>query len=165
MLLYEYMKLVTMSRLLIVTFVVTLPLDTLNAASAGAIQAASFVDKFNEIILFPTIALLSAVALLVFLWGVAEYFMNATSDQGREQGVKHITWGIIGLVIMLSAFAILKIAAGTFGLDTQLDCASDPTRAGCEDAFVLPGSSGGGIDGGGSGSGIDGGSSGGGIDP
>lgn len=131
------MKISAFSKVSSIALVLALPIITFAAPSAGATEAAKFVDKFNTIILFPTIALLSAVALLVFLWGVAEYFMNATSDQGREQGVKHITWGIIGLVVMLSAFAILKIAAGTFGLGSQLDCASDPSKAGCENKFKL----------------------------
>jgi uncharacterized membrane protein YgcG len=132
------------------------------AASTAATEASKFVGKFNTIILFPTIALLSAVALLVFLWGVAEYFMNATSDQGREQGVKHITWGIIGLVVMLSAYAILSIAASTIGFGKQLDCASDPNGAGCAGVFSIPASGGSGGSGsggsGGSGSGGSGGS-------
>ena len=104
----------------------------------AATEAASFVQKFNDIILFPTIALLSAVAFLVFLWGCAQYFMNATNDKGREEGVKHITYGIIGLVVMLSAYAIMQIAASTFGLDKQLNCANNPTQGGCDDAFTLP---------------------------
>ncbi|MFT7644440.1 MAG: hypothetical protein ACI9BF_000084 [Candidatus Paceibacteria bacterium] len=79
--------------------------------------AKSFVDKLNTIILFPTIALLSGVALLMFIWGCAEYFMNAANEEARRTGVSHITYGIIGLVIMLSAFSILSIVAGTFGLD------------------------------------------------
>jgi hypothetical protein len=104
----------------------------------AAQEAAGFVEKFNSIILYPTIALLSAVAFLVFLWGVAEYFFNATNDQARQEGVKHITYGIIGLVVMLSAFTILSIAAATFGLNDQLDCANDPSGAGCDSAFTLP---------------------------
>ncbi|MBP6881174.1 MAG: hypothetical protein KBC35_00960 [Candidatus Pacebacteria bacterium] len=137
------MKKTALLKFIPATLVLALPVITLAAPSAGATEAAKFVGKFNTIILFPTIALLSAVALLVFLWGVAEYFFNATSDQGREQGVKHITWGIIGLVIMLSAYAILKIAVCTFGLCTQLDCASDPTKAGCENVFTIPAKNGG----------------------
>ena len=104
----------------------------------AAAEAASFVAKFNEIILFPLIALLSAVAFLVFLWGCAQYFINATNEPARQQGVKHITFGIIGLVVMLSAFAILGIATSTFGLDKQLECANDPSGTNCEQAFVIP---------------------------
>lgn len=104
----------------------------------AASEAASFVAKFNEVILFPTITLLSGVAFLVFLWGCAEYFIHANNDAARQQGVKHITWGIIGLVVMLSAFAILNIFAGTIGLNDELRCADDPTAVGCENAFVIP---------------------------
>ena len=104
----------------------------------AAAEAASFVAKFNDIILYPLIALLSAVAFLVFLWGCAQYFINATNDQARQQGVKHITFGIIGLVVMLSAFAILRIATGTFGLGDQLECANDPSGTNCGNAFVIP---------------------------
>lgn len=103
----------------------------------AANEAAGFVTKFNEVILFPTIALLSAVAFLVFIWGCVEYFLKADNDQARQQGVKHITYGILGLVVMVSAFAILQIATATFGLDTQLDCATDPTASGCDSAFSL----------------------------
>ncbi|USN92236.1 MAG: hypothetical protein H6782_00205 [Candidatus Nomurabacteria bacterium] len=90
----------------------------------AANQAACFVAKLNDVILYPTIALLSAVAFLVFLWGCGQYFMNATNDQARQDGVKHITYGIIGLVVMLSAFTILAIAANTFGLSGDLDSAT-----------------------------------------
>jgi hypothetical protein len=89
------------------------------------------------------------VAFLVFLWGCAQYFMNATNDTAREEGSKHITYGIIGLVIMVSAYAILQIAVGTFGLNQQLDCANNPALPGCEGAFTLPDN--GGQTGGGSG--------------
>jgi hypothetical protein len=117
-----------------------LPLLTfaVSAQDKAAAEAASFVVKFNAIILYPLIALLSAVAFLVFLWGCAQYFINATNDQARQQGVKHITFGIIGLVVMLSAFAILSIATSTFGLDDQLKCANNPSLSGCDKAFTVP---------------------------
>lgn len=100
-------------------------------------EASSFVDKVNHIIVFPFITLLSAIAFLVFLYGCAEYIMNASSDKGREQGVKHITWGIIGLVVMVSAWAIFSLATGTFGLNDELDCAKDPSKGGCDKAFEI----------------------------
>lgn len=89
--------------------------------SPGAAEAMSFVATLNSVILFPLITLLFAVAFLVFLFGCAQYIMGANNPSAREQGVKHITYGIIGLVIMLSAWAILSIAAGTFGLQGDLE--------------------------------------------
>ena len=67
-------------------------------------------------ILFPLMTLMVAVALLVFIYGMYEYVRNAESDEGRSAGQKHMLYGIIGLLVMISAYAILKIAAGTFGL-------------------------------------------------
>jgi hypothetical protein len=70
---YVYEKISFVQRSIQSLLALALPIITFAAPSAGATEAAKFVDKFNTIILFPTIALLSAVALLVFLWGVAEY--------------------------------------------------------------------------------------------
>ncbi len=104
--------------------------------NAAADKAAGFVAKLNDIILFPLITLLLAVALLVFIIGCTQYIMNADNSSAREQGVKNITYGIIGMVIMVSAWAILSLVAGTFGLTEQLDCAADDE--GCSSAFTLP---------------------------
>ncbi len=120
--------------------VLAIPLTTLaqTPQQKAAQEAGNFVGKFNAIILFPAIAILSSVAFLVFLYGAAEYVMNSGSDQGRQQGVKHITFGIIGLLVMVSAYALLTIATGTFGLDDELDCADDPSNAACASAFTIP---------------------------
>lgn len=88
-------------------------------------QAYSFVQKFNEVILFPTIALLSAIALLIFIYGCFTYIVRSGDPAARTQGVQHITWGIVGLVVMLSAYTILSIFAGTFGLQDELDTANE----------------------------------------
>ena len=101
----------------------------------AAIEAGKFVTDLNEIILFPLIALLSGVAFLIFMYGCVAYVFNAENEQARSEGKKHILYGIIGLVIMISAYGLLTIATGTFGLKKQLDCANDPTIAGCGDAF------------------------------
>jgi len=101
----------------------------------AGIEAARFVAKVNQIILYPLIALIMGVAFLVFLYGSAEYIMNADNESARAEGRKHILWGIIGLTVMVSAFAIIQIAITTFGLNTTLDCAVDPTASGCANIF------------------------------
>jgi hypothetical protein len=105
--------------------------------AAAVAEASSFVAKLNNAILFPLIALLSGIALLFFIYGCAVYILNAQSETAREEGKKNITYGIIGLVVMAAAYAILSIAAGTFGLNDQLKCANDPTATGCADAFKV----------------------------
>lgn len=103
----------------------------------AAIEAGDFVTRLNNAILFPLIALLTGIAFLYFLWGCAQYIMNANNDAAREDGKKHIMYGLIGLVVMMSAFAILSLAVNTFGLEKTLDCADNPTMSGCETVFKL----------------------------
>ncbi len=89
-------------------------------------SAQGFLMKINENFLYPLITLMMAVAVLVFLYGCFEYVRNSTSEEGRATGQRHIMWGIIGLLIMTSAYAILAIAAGTFGLGDDLERANTP---------------------------------------
>lgn len=98
-------------------------IPTVHAASKAQISAQCFVDKINDAILFPLIALMMALAFLFFLYGAFEYVRNAANEAGRETGRRHLMYGVIGMMVMLSALALLKIAAGTFGLGLPtVDC-------------------------------------------
>jgi phosphotransferase system glucose/maltose/N-acetylglucosamine-specific IIC component len=89
-------------------------------AHAQAEQVAfSFVQRVNEVIVFPLIILLTTIALLVFLWGGFQFVVNAGNEAGRQKGRSQMLWGIIGLLVMLSAYAILTIATNTIGVDVD----------------------------------------------
>ena len=79
--------------------------------------ALTVVQKVNTVIIFPLITLLLGVALLVFLWGVAEYVRGSASDEVRRTGRQHMLWGAIGMFVMVSALAILRLATATVGAD------------------------------------------------
>jgi ABC-type thiamin/hydroxymethylpyrimidine transport system permease subunit len=101
-----------------------------NPQQEAAEAAKLLVDKIDTIIIFPVITLLTAVAFLIFIYGAAIYIVNANNDSARAEGKKSITYGLIGMTIMISAYAIFRIGVGTFGLNEQLDCATNPTE-GC----------------------------------
>jgi hypothetical protein len=105
--------------------------------SPGMAEAHAFVEKVNEVILYPLIMLLMGIALLIFIWGCYEYLTHSNESAAREAGQMHILWGIVGMFIMLVAYGILGIAAGTFGLDDELDCANDPTNSNCLDTDLM----------------------------
>ncbi len=86
------------------------PQEKAEAAAQG------FLDKFEAAFVFPLVTLLLGIAFLVFLFGVFEYIKGSASESERAKGQKHILFGIIGMVIMLSAVAILTVARGTFGV-------------------------------------------------
>lgn len=86
------------------------------AEAAHIVAAKSMLSRIEAVILFPLMTLMMSVALLFFLFGIYEYVRSADSDEARAAGQQHMLYGIIGLLVMVSAYAILKIAAGTFGI-------------------------------------------------
>ncbi len=92
-----------------------------NIRQQAAQEAQSFVETFNQVFLYPLITLLTAVALLFFVYGAFEYVLNADNEQARSQGAKHMLFGIIGLFVMLSAFAIMRLFAATIGVEDVLE--------------------------------------------
>lgn len=86
------------------------------ADAAHVVAAKGLLARIENAILFPLMTLMMAVAFLFFLWGAYEYVLHADDSGARETGKTHMLYGIIGLLVMISALAILKIAAGTFGV-------------------------------------------------
>jgi len=86
------------------------------AYAAASDVARGFLAKLNDIIIYPLITLMMAVALLVFLYGCFIFITNAANDGERSRGRQHILWGIVGMVVMVSAYAILTVATGTFDI-------------------------------------------------
>lgn len=83
-------------------------------SSNATCVAQGFLDKLNTAVFFPLIILLTGVALFMFLWGGFLFVMNAHNPTARERGRKHMIYGVIGLLVMVSAAAILGIAANSF---------------------------------------------------
>jgi hypothetical protein len=79
--------------------------------------AVSIVTTVKNVIIYPLVTLMFVVAMVVFLWGVFEYVKGGTEEAARATGKRHMIFGVIGFVVMLSAVAILNIALGTVGLE------------------------------------------------
>lgn len=62
------------------------------------------------------IPLIVTIALVVFMYGVVEYMINADKEEKRAEGRKYMLWGIISLFVMLSIFGILAVLGNTFDL-------------------------------------------------
>jgi hypothetical protein len=88
----------------------------LAADGQHVIEAKNLLAKIEANILFPLMSLMLTLALLLFLWGAFQYVANADSDEGRDTGRRHMLYGIIGMLVMTSGLAILRIVANTFGI-------------------------------------------------
>ncbi len=89
--------------------------DKLKAAASG-LDIAPFLNNVNKFVLNPIISLLFALALLVFFWGLFVFIAKADSPEERENGKRKLLWGVIGMFIMVSVYAIIRIILGTFGV-------------------------------------------------
>ena len=76
-----------------------------------------FIVKVQDAILTPIITLLSLAAFVLFLWGIVEFIASAENEEKRRVGQQHMIWGIIGLVIIFGAGAIVQLIANTIGVD------------------------------------------------
>lgn len=83
--------------------------------AAGAVVN-DFLGRVVVQIINPIILLLSAIAFVVFIWGVFEFIAHAGDEKRRTQGKEAILWGIVGLAVIFGAYGIINTVLGTFNL-------------------------------------------------
>jgi len=94
---------------------------------AQDLEALSFVasrgagSTFEDLVIFivddilnPLIVLIIALALIYFLWGMANFILHADDEQARSKGKQVMVWGIIALFVMVSVWTLVKILQNTF---------------------------------------------------
>src|SRR3990167_5952691 len=74
----------------------------------------SFLGNVKQMIVDPLITLLFALAVVYFLYGLVEFMMNQDNDEKKTTGKSHMVWGVVGIAIMISVFAILTVIIDTF---------------------------------------------------
>lgn len=80
-------------------------------------------DLFNYatcIISTAVIPLLFALAMVMFIWGVIQYVINAQEEAKREKGRQFMIWGIIALAVMVSVWGLVGILRNTFGIQNVI---------------------------------------------
>ncbi len=80
---------------------------------ARALTTNELLNAISRNIINPFIFLLFAAAFLVFIWGLVQFVGNLDNEESRSQGVKHMVWGIVGMVIMVSVNGIIAIINNT----------------------------------------------------
>lgn len=85
------------------------------------------LGRIISYIVNPIIYFLVGLAVIYFLYGVFNFVRNAESSEKRIIGAKHIFWGVIGIAIMFSVFALVKVIQNTIGTGTPT---SNPTVLG-----------------------------------
>jgi len=74
------------------------------------------ISNIVTFIIQPIITLLFALALAYFIWGLAQFILNADNSDERTKGKQKIIWGVFGIFVMASVIGILTVVTNTFGV-------------------------------------------------
>ncbi|MEK7572283.1 MAG: pilin [Patescibacteria group bacterium] len=113
-------KLITLSGLGLAlaplwVFAQTAVTTTCSAYSLGGIEA--FICKIGSILntIIPVIIVLGVV---YFVWGVVQYVI-ANDEEAKKKGRDRMIFGIIGLVVIVGMWGLVRIVTNTFGLNNN----------------------------------------------
>jgi len=87
-----------------------------NSCSSGLNTVADIFNFFTCLIAKTFIPLLFALALIVFIYGVLKYMMNASDETKREEGRQFMLWGIVALFVMFSVWGLVGVLRNTFSV-------------------------------------------------
>lgn len=77
--------------------------------------ASALLDKLITYVVNPAILLVFAAGFMVFMYGLLEFMWNLNSGEASREGKQHLVYGLLGMLIMVSVYGILKIIDDTFG--------------------------------------------------
>ena len=76
----------------------------------------ALVDKLVTLIINPIIMLLFASATFLFMWGLVVFISQPDNTDARKTGLKHIVWGLAGMLIIVTVYGIMNLIANTIGV-------------------------------------------------
>jgi hypothetical protein len=100
----------------IATLAAVWALPMLAFAQVRSIQdAAGAVTQIINGVLVP---LVFAIAFIVFIWGIFQYFIAGGHDEeAKEKGKSLMIYGIVGFFVMVAVWGLVNILVGTFNLN------------------------------------------------
>ncbi len=84
------------------------PLDIENQDFKGLIEA--IIENIAE----PVVVLILALAIVFFLWNIAQYIRKADQPEELEKFKSGAIWGIVAISVMVSMWGLVRILVGTF---------------------------------------------------
>lgn len=88
--------------------------NSLLAQVGNVMDLRSLVTSLIDMIRFYVVPFIIALALMFFLWGVFKTVTAAGDSKKRQEGIGYITYGIIGLAVMVSVWSLVYLLTSTF---------------------------------------------------
>ena len=112
----KYITLLGMSLLPVVAF----------AQVSGAVNNVDDILAFVSALLNAVFPVLVALAVIVLIWGIFKFILNAGDEEARKTGRSMILWGIIGIFLMLSIWGLVNILSSSVSLNNTIPTAPNP---------------------------------------
>lgn len=81
--------------------------DFVGSGTTGIIGAVNLI----------VVPIIFTLAFLSFVYGVVNYFfLHGDQDAMREKGRSFIIWGVIGMAVLFTVWALVRMLLSTFGL-------------------------------------------------
>ncbi len=107
----------TLASVVSLTTLLALPLLTFAQALTSVQSVGQFVINMINTVAVPV---LFAVAFVVFIFGIFQYFILAGGDEEkRANGRSLMLYGIIGFFLMVSVWGLVNILVGTFSFNSN----------------------------------------------
>lgn len=106
---------IAIAALFLPAFAFAQPSNSFGGIGATVNSAIQFINGY-------LVPLVFALAFLLFIWGMFEYFIRGgASDESRESGKKLMLWGVVAFVMMVSIWGIVNVVADGLGFrSTQI---------------------------------------------
>lgn len=79
----------------------------------------TFMGKVMTELINPITGVIFAAALVYFLYGLMIFLFGAGEESVRTEGKRHMLWGVVGMLVMVSVFSILGLVLHTFGVEAE----------------------------------------------
>lgn len=91
------------------------------AAESAECQKAANMASLKDVLVYAScflsnyvIPLLFTLAIVAFIWGVIQFYLNPDNEEKRKKGKTFIVGGLIALFVMTSIWGIIGIFTNTF---------------------------------------------------
>ncbi len=95
------------------------------------------LGRFVDFIITPAMYLVFATGFFLFMWGLVQFLWKLDEGASRNEGIQHMIWGVVGMLVMVSFWAILMLISNTFDLGLREDGTYKPDMSRINDAPFL----------------------------
>lgn len=104
-----------MKKIILSIFSFAMPL-IVGAASITGSNFKAIANSTAKLLINSVVPLLISLSFLWFLFGLAEFIRSAGDTKALEEGRNKMLYGVIGLFVIFSIWALVGVLRKTFGI-------------------------------------------------